>query len=57
MKFHEVDTILERTHHADPKERAWALRELCPCQIRVNVDAVWQRVIEMGGDPDERGKR
>jgi hypothetical protein len=57
MKFHEVDTLRERTHHADPKERTWALRELSPCQIRVNVDAIWQRVIEMGGDPDERGKR
>jgi len=44
--------MLERTHSPDAKERARALRDLCPCEIRVNVDDVWDRVLEMAGDPD-----
>ncbi len=54
MKATEVDALLERTRSENPRERSRALRDLCPCKIRVNVEAVWRRVLEMASDPEPR---
>jgi hypothetical protein len=54
LKPQEITTLLERTQLPDPKERARAIHDLCPCEIRVNVQEVWDRVVEMSVDPDLR---
>jgi hypothetical protein len=54
VKSDEVVEVLEQTHSHDPKTRAAALRELCPCHLRRNLPEVWERVFEMVGDPEPR---
>ena len=54
MRRDDIETLLERTRDPRPNVRRAALRELCPCEIRTNVDAVWNRVLEMIDDPDDR---
>lgn len=51
MSERSVEEILVQTRTRDPKRRAKALRELCPCELRYDDAAVWARVMEMTGDP------
>ena len=44
--------FVDLTRDADPKNRAKALRELCPCHIRKDVEAFWNRIFEMTLDED-----
>jgi len=52
IKSAEIDEVLAQTYSCDPKERATALRQLCPCHLRRNVPHIWERVMEMAGDPE-----
>ncbi len=54
MRSEDVEALLEQSHDPEPRIRRRTLRELCPCEIRVNVDAVWDRVLEMRTDPDPK---
>ncbi|MEE3143556.1 MAG: hypothetical protein VX292_03800 [Pseudomonadota bacterium] len=49
--MHEV---LRDTHNADPKIRAAALLQLCPCQLRINVKEAWIRHFEIIYDSDAK---
>ncbi len=52
MAERSVEAILGQTRSGDPKRRARALRELCPCELRHDHREVWDRVLEMTGDSD-----
>ncbi|CAF1259803.1 unnamed protein product [Rotaria sordida] len=47
----DIKTILELTNHVDPIVRQRALREICPCRVKDDIDAFWERVMEMIDDP------
>ena len=42
-KFDE-DAIIQLTKHSDARIRKRALKELCPCRVKDDVDAFWDRV-------------
>jgi hypothetical protein len=50
----EIDGLLERTLSADARERAEALRSLCPCHVKRNDARVWDRVLAMAEDPSAK---
>ena len=49
-----IDELLELTRADDAEYRLVALMNLCPCNVRSNVPAAWDRIIEMRHDPDPR---
>ena len=51
---YQIDDLLELTRSDDPKERASALRELCPCHVKFNDRQAWDRTLEMANDPDAK---
>ena len=56
MVTRTVENLLRDTRDPDPRVRKHAARELCPCQIKVNLPEVWDRILELCADPD-RGVR
>jgi vesicle coat complex subunit len=46
----DIKTILALTHHQDPTVRQRALKEICPCRVKDDIDQFWQRVVEMVDD-------
>lgn len=47
----DIQTIIELTNHVDPIVRQRALKEICPCRVKDDIDLFWQRVLEMINDP------
>ena len=50
----EFQQVLEQTRDADPRLRAWAVQALCPCHLKVNEVAAWDRILEMCNDADPK---
>ena len=50
----EIEAALRLTHHPDPRVRRDAVHELCPCRLKANHQAVWDRLIAMAGDEDAK---
>ncbi len=48
----EVDEILDLTYDDDSKVRALAVKNLCPCHVRADVEPVWSRIYELATDPE-----
>jgi hypothetical protein len=57
MNKSSIEDALDRSRHPSARERRSALLELCPCEVRANVPAVWDRLVEMQNDPDVRLRR
>ena len=51
-KTTDIDVIIALTKHNDPYVRKMALREICPCRVKDDVEDFWKRVVEMVDDPD-----
>ena len=49
-EFETVDEYIKWTYDPNPMERKRALKELCPCHVRANFDAVWERIFELTDD-------
>ena len=47
-----VDDYINWTYHRNPQERRKALKELCPCHVRADLDQIWERILECTNDPD-----
>ncbi len=47
----DIQTILALTTHVDPIVRQRALKEICPCRVKDDIDQFWNRVLEMIDDP------
>ena len=52
MQQNDVEYLLQLTKDTNPSVRKEAVRELCPCELKFNNQAVWDRLIEMGSDAD-----
>lgn len=50
----DIDEIIEFTKHKDNEVRLAAVKQLCPCKVRKDIDAFWDRVFEMVEDEDAR---
>jgi hypothetical protein len=50
----ELADWLARTHSPSAETRRVAVRALCPCHVRADRDAVWDRLIEMSTDEDRK---
>lgn len=50
----DIQTILNLTQHDDPIVRQRALREICPCRVKEDIDLFWKRVLEMINDPADK---
>jgi len=49
-----IEEFMTLTFSMDPLVRRKALRELCPCHVKKDVEQFWDRIVEMISDPDER---
>ena len=47
----------EEAVNPDPEVRRKAVRDLCPCQVKMKDADVWDRVFEMTRDPNVRVRR
>lgn len=50
---HNVDVIIGLSEHKDPSVRKAALKEMCPCRVKIDIDEFWDRVLSMVDDPDD----
>lgn len=39
-------------NYDDARTRKQALKKLCPCKLKSDIDQVWNRIFEMYTDPD-----
>eukprot|EP01121_Diplochlamys_sp_Union-15-3_P012667 TRINITY_DN3829_c0_g1_i1.p1 TRINITY_DN3829_c0_g1~~TRINITY_DN3829_c0_g1_i1.p1 ORF type:complete len:228 (+),score=51.42 TRINITY_DN3829_c0_g1_i1:87-770(+) len=50
----DIEEFMKLTYDPNPLVRKKALRELCPCQVKKDIDRFWERTIEMVTDSDEK---
>ena len=50
MKPRGIDALLRQSYDPDPALRKWAVRELCPCELKLNDPDAWDRILEMTSD-------
>jgi hypothetical protein len=49
----DVIAILKRSRSTSAVERKAALKSMCPCKVKREIDPFWVRIVEMCSDPDE----
>ncbi len=52
MKLQSVESALGETYDPDPRIRKRATRDLCPCELQRDDEAVWKRLLELTRDTD-----
>ncbi len=50
----DLQQLLEQTYSGSARERADAVRALCPCHVKRNEPRVWDRMIELAADADTK---
>eukprot|EP00743_Colponemidia_sp_Colp-15_P008458 GILK01009195.1.p1 GENE.GILK01009195.1~~GILK01009195.1.p1 ORF type:complete len:122 (-),score=9.63 GILK01009195.1:280-645(-) len=50
----DVQTIISLLKHESPLVRLAALKQVCPCRVKADIDAFWDQVITMTNDSDAR---
>lgn len=53
----EVDELVGLSRDPDPKVRAVALANICPCHVRADFPEAWNRILELAADPDPKVRR
>eukprot|EP00697_Spironema_sp_BW2_P008682 gnl/Spiro4/23344_TR11550_c0_g1_i1.p2 gnl/Spiro4/23344_TR11550_c0_g1~~gnl/Spiro4/23344_TR11550_c0_g1_i1.p2 ORF type:complete len:164 (+),score=31.60 gnl/Spiro4/23344_TR11550_c0_g1_i1:133-624(+) len=49
----DVIATIKLSHSKNPQERKAALKTMCPCKVKREVDPFWVRIVEMCSDPDD----
>jgi HEAT repeat protein len=52
MQPKPIDEVLRETYDADPALRKRAVRQLCPCLLKLNDRQAWDRILELTRDGD-----
>ena len=52
-----LEEVIARSRDPDPRIRRAAVRELCPCDVKRDLEDAWARIFEMVGDPDPSVRR
>ncbi len=54
----DIDVIVELTKHGDAVVRQRALKEMCPCRVRGDIAAFWNRLFDVAAtDPAANVRR
>jgi vesicle coat complex subunit len=48
-----VEEHIRKTRSTNPKERLCAVKQMCPCRVKEDIDLFWNRIFEMVNDPDD----
>lgn len=48
-----VEEHIRKTQSENPKDRLLALKQMCPCRVKEDIDLFWNRIFEMVNDPDD----
>lgn len=57
VRRNEVEALLALARDPDGRVRARAVQTLCPCHVRTDIPAVWDRIFERAGDEEVRVRR
>ena len=47
-----IEKFLQNSHNPNPNKRRKALKELCPCTVRADIEELWERIFECLRDED-----
>ena len=45
-----IEEYIIKTKSENPKERLNALKQMCPCRVKEDIDLFWNRIFEMVND-------
>jgi len=48
-----IEELINKTKSENPKERLNALKQMCPCRVKEDIDLFWNRIFEMVNDTDD----
>lgn len=48
-----VEDHIKKTQLPNPKDRLCALKQMCPCRVKEDIDLFWDRIFEMVNDSDD----
>lgn len=51
-ELQNTQKLIELTKNIDPKVRLQALKQMCPCKVREDIELFWNRIFEMVNDSD-----
>ena len=49
----DIDVVISLSKHSDPLVRKAALKEMCPCRVKIDIEDFWDRVLAMVDDCDD----
>ena len=49
----DVLELIENSRDYLPEVRLEAVRRMCPCKVKRDVEAMWARLLQMTSDPDD----
>lgn len=48
-----IEEHIKKTKSENPKERLNALKQMCPCRVKEDIDLFWNRIFEMVNDTND----
>lgn len=48
----EIEKIIEESKNSNSRIRLKALKQMCPCKVKDDIDRLWNRIFEMADDDD-----
>jgi len=49
----DIKTLIDFTRDENPQVRLAALKNMCPCKVKADIDLFWKRVLEMVMDEND----
>ena len=45
IRLTDIDTVIDLTRHEDARVRQLAIKEMCPCRVRGDIEAFYRRLL------------